>query len=66
MIAAEGATNAATVGYLLPVVSVALGAIVLGEPLSLRIVAGMAAVLTGVALTRHVKKAEKVVAPPSS
>ncbi|WP_433273963.1 DMT family transporter [Actinosynnema sp. CS-041913] len=48
----EGATSAATVGYLLPVVSVALGAIVLDEPLTLRIVAGMAVVLCGVALTR--------------
>jgi drug/metabolite transporter (DMT)-like permease len=48
----EGPTSAATVGYLLPVVSVALGAIVLDEPLTPRIVAGMAVVLVGVALTR--------------
>jgi drug/metabolite transporter (DMT)-like permease len=48
----EGPTSAATVGYLLPVVSVALGAIVLDEPLTARIVAGMAVVLIGVALTR--------------
>ncbi|MEU6149169.1 DMT family transporter [Actinosynnema sp. NPDC047251] len=48
----EGATSAATVGYLLPVVSVGLGALVLGEPLTPRIVAGMAVVLLGVALTR--------------
>ncbi|NUT96980.1 MAG: DMT family transporter, partial [Saccharothrix sp.] len=48
----EGPTAAATVGYLLPVVSVALGAIVLGEPLTVRIVVGMAVVLAGVALTR--------------
>ena len=55
IIAAEGATNAATVGYLLlPVVSVALGAIVLDEKLSLRIVAGM--VLVGVGLTRRHKR----------
>jgi drug/metabolite transporter (DMT)-like permease len=53
IIAAEGATNAATVGYLLPVVSVALGAIVLGEDLSVRIAAGMLVVLVGVALTRR-------------
>jgi drug/metabolite transporter (DMT)-like permease len=53
IIAAEGATNAATVGYLLPVVSVALGAIVLDEPLSLRIAAGMVVVLVGVGLTRR-------------
>ncbi|MGW9197648.1 DMT family transporter [Micromonospora chersina] len=57
VIAAEGATNAATVGYLLPVVSVALGAIVLDEVLSLRMVAGMVIVLVGVALTRRHKQA---------
>ncbi|XVS60535.1 DMT family transporter [Actinosynnema sp. CA-299493] len=48
----EGPTSAATVGYLLPVVSVGLGALVLDEPLTPRIVAGMAVVLAGVALTR--------------
>ncbi|MEU4268856.1 DMT family transporter [Streptomyces sp. NPDC026092] len=53
MIAEEGPTSAATVGYLLPVVSVALGALVLDEPLTVRVVAGMAVVLAGVALTRR-------------
>ncbi|WP_426502918.1 DMT family transporter [Dactylosporangium sp. McL0621] len=53
IIAAEGATNAATVGYLLPVVSVALGASVLDEGLSLRIVAGMVVVIVAVSLTRR-------------
>ncbi|MET9372592.1 DMT family transporter [Streptomyces sp. NPDC002992] len=53
MIAEEGPTSAATVGYLLPVVSVTLGALVLGEPLTVRVVAGMAVVLVGVALTRR-------------
>lgn len=52
IIADEGATSAATVGYLLPVVSVALGAAVLGEPLTARVVAGALVVLVGVALTR--------------
>ncbi|SCF29003.1 Permease of the drug/metabolite transporter (DMT) superfamily [Micromonospora viridifaciens] len=52
-IAAEGATNTATIGYLLPVVSVALGVIVLDEEFSLRIAIGMAVVLVGVALTRR-------------
>jgi len=52
IIADEGATSAATVGYLLPVVSVALGAIVLDEGLSPHVVAGMAVVLAGVGLTR--------------
>ncbi len=53
IIADEGATNAATVGYLLPVVSVVLGVVVLGEHLNARIVAGMAVVLVGVAMTRR-------------
>ncbi|GAA2108465.1 DMT family transporter [Actinomadura alba] len=56
IIADEGATNAATVGYLLPVVSVALGAIVLDEPFSLRIAAGMVIVLAGVGMTRRKKR----------
>ena len=53
IIADEGATNASAVGYLLPVVSVALGVIVLGEDFSLRIAAGMAVVLLGVGMTRR-------------
>lgn len=53
IIAAEGATNAATVGYLLPVVSVALGATVLGEGFTVRVAAGMLVVLVGVGLTRR-------------
>lgn len=64
IIADEGATNAATVGYLLPVVSVALGAIVLGERLSVRVIAGMVVVLAGVALTRRGKRAPSP-APPA-
>lgn len=53
LIADEGATSTATVGYRLPVVSVALGAIVLDERLVVRVVAGMLVVLVGVALTRR-------------
>ncbi|MEU9031092.1 DMT family transporter [Streptomyces sp. NPDC048383] len=53
IIADEGATHAATVGYLLPVVSVVLGAVVLGEEIGARVVAGMAVVLLGVAMTRR-------------
>ncbi|UVS82074.1 putative inner membrane transporter YedA [Actinokineospora sp. UTMC 2448] len=48
----EGPTNASVVGYLLPVVSVLLGALFLGEDLNLRIIAGMVIVLAGVAMTR--------------
>lgn len=57
IIADEGATNAATVGYLLPVVSVGLGAIVLDEGFSVRVAAGMVIVLLGVAMTRLRKPA---------
>jgi len=53
LIADEGPTNATTVGYLLPVVSVLLGAVFLGEGLTLRVVIGMLVVLVGVALTRR-------------
>lgn len=63
IIADEGATNAATVGYLLPVVSVALGAIVLDEPFSLRIAAGMVIVLAGVGMTRRKGRTPPASAP---
>ncbi|MFD4632254.1 DMT family transporter [Streptomyces sp. NPDC058284] len=52
LIADEGPTAAATVGYLLPVVSLVLGALVLGEEIGVRVVVGMAVVLVGVGLTR--------------
>lgn len=57
LIADEGPTSAATVGYLLPVVSVALGAIVLNEELTLRVILGMVVVLAGVGLTRSPSRA---------
>ncbi|MFG2501256.1 DMT family transporter [Streptomyces sp. NPDC048441] len=62
IIADEGATNAATVGYLLPVVSVALGAIVLDEAFSLRVALGMTVVLVGVGMTRRQKRNPGLVA----
>lgn len=52
LIADEGPTNATVVGYLLPVVSVLLGAAFLGEALNPRVVLGMVVVLVGVAMTR--------------
>jgi drug/metabolite transporter (DMT)-like permease len=64
IIADEGATNASTVGYLLPVISVALGVIVLGEDFSLRIAAGMVVVLLGVGLTRRRERGARASAPP--
>ncbi|MEV1128863.1 DMT family transporter [Agromyces sp. NPDC049794] len=65
IIADEGATNAATVGYLLPVVAVLLGAIVLDEGLSVRVIAGMVVVLIGVAMSRR-KRQEPAVEMPES
>ncbi|MCX4975094.1 DMT family transporter [Streptomyces sp. NBC_00620] len=56
MIAEEGPTSAATVGYLLPVVSIALGALILDEQIGLRVLTGMAIVLTGVAMSRKTPK----------
>ncbi|SER79911.1 Permease of the drug/metabolite transporter (DMT) superfamily [Actinokineospora terrae] len=56
LIADEGPTNATTVGYLLPVVSVLLGAAFLGEGINLRVIAGMLVVLIGVGMTRWQKK----------
>ncbi|WP_075743692.1 MULTISPECIES: DMT family transporter [Actinoalloteichus] len=53
MIADEGATNTAAVGYLLPVVSVVLGVVVLGEDLGLRVVVGMLVVLVALGMTRR-------------
>ncbi|MFF3940267.1 DMT family transporter [Streptomyces phaeofaciens] len=52
LIADEGPTTAATTGYLLPVISVALGALFLDENVGPRVWAGMVVVLAGVALTR--------------
>ncbi|WP_285507382.1 DMT family transporter [Actinokineospora sp. NBRC 105648] len=57
LIADEGATNATTVGYLLPVVSVLLGAAFLNEGLNVRVIAGMLVVLVGVGMTRWQRKA---------
>ncbi|WP_424190272.1 DMT family transporter [Actinokineospora sp. G85] len=62
LIADEGATQATTVGYLLPVVSVLLGAVFLDEALTFRVVAGMAVVLVGVAMTRVTSRPKP--APP--
>ncbi|MGH3439376.1 MAG: DMT family transporter, partial [Sciscionella sp.] len=53
LIADEGATTAASVGYLIPVVSVLLGALALHEPLTPQVVIGMLVVVAGVALSRQ-------------
>jgi len=58
IITSEGATIASTVTYLLPVVAIVLGVLVLGESVTAMMLAGMALVLAGVALTRyHAKSA---------
>jgi drug/metabolite transporter (DMT)-like permease len=59
LIADEGAVAATSVGYLLPVVSVMLGAAVLGEPVTVRVVIGMVVVLLGVGMTRWQPKARE-------
>ncbi|HEY0494772.1 MAG TPA: EamA family transporter [Kutzneria sp.] len=59
-IAKEGPTAASMVAYLLPVVSVLLGALFLHEALTLSEVVGMLIVLVGVGLTR---RGVKVVTP---
>jgi drug/metabolite transporter (DMT)-like permease len=56
-----GPTNAATVAYLLPVVSVLLGALFLNEDLTPHVVAGMVVVLGGVAMTRVTRKPTPVI-----
>jgi drug/metabolite transporter (DMT)-like permease len=51
LIVDEGPTSASTVTYLLPVVAVALGIIVLGEPIAWTLFAGTALILLGVAVS---------------
>jgi len=53
IITSEGATVASTVTYLLPVVAIVLGVLVLGETITATVLAGIAPVLAGVALTRR-------------
>jgi drug/metabolite transporter (DMT)-like permease len=53
IITSEGATIASTVTYLLPVIAIVLGVLVLGESVTAMILAGIALVLVGVALTRR-------------
>ena len=53
IVTSEGATVAATVTYLLPVVATVLGVLVLGETVTAGVLAGIALVLAGVALTRR-------------
>jgi drug/metabolite transporter (DMT)-like permease len=65
IIASEGATIAATVTYLLPVVAIVLGTAVLGESVTVADLAGIALVLAGVALTRRRSTAQAAAARPA-
>ena len=51
----EGATAASVVTYLLPAVSITLGAAILNESISIATAAGTAVVLASVALVRRLK-----------
>ena len=63
IITSEGATAASTVTYLLPVVAIVLGVLVLGESVTVTVLAGIALVLAGVALTRRHPKTSRRQAP---
>jgi drug/metabolite transporter (DMT)-like permease len=65
LLADEGVTTTTSVGYLLPVVSVLLGAAFLHEQLNVRILLGMVVVLIGVALSRRRATATVEVAAPA-
>lgn len=53
IITSEGATIASTTIYLLPVVAIVLGVLVLNEHVTLLVLAGIALILSGVAITRQ-------------
>jgi drug/metabolite transporter (DMT)-like permease len=65
IITSEGATVAATVTYLLPVVAIVLGVLVLGETVTITVLAGIALVLAGVALTRRRDRKGTAAGPPA-
>jgi len=62
LITDDGPTVASTVTYLIPVVAVLFGVAVLGESLSLRVLAGMIVVLAGVGLVRRTRSPVPVAA----
>ncbi|MCP2260157.1 Permease of the drug/metabolite transporter (DMT) superfamily [Streptoalloteichus tenebrarius] len=70
LIADDGPTVASTTAYLMPIVSVLLGAVVLHEELHPRVLGGMAVILVGVALTRvtprRTARVEETPAPSSA
>jgi drug/metabolite transporter (DMT)-like permease len=67
IITSEGATVASTVTYLLPVVAIVLGVLVLNESVTATMLAGIALVLAGIALTRRrAKQASRAPSAPSA
>jgi drug/metabolite transporter (DMT)-like permease len=62
----EGATVASTVTYLLPVVAIVLGVLVLNETITASMLAGVALVLAGIALTRRQPRPAKKASNPES
>jgi drug/metabolite transporter (DMT)-like permease len=57
LVRSEGAVGASVVTYLIPVASVALGAVILAEPITLTLIIGALVVLAGVALSRTKEQA---------
>lgn len=66
LIADIGAVSASVVNYLLPVVSLLLGTVLLGEQVGWRVIIGIAIVLVGVALTRVRSSAGQAAAAPAA
>ena len=66
IISSEGATIASTVTYLLPVIAIVLGVLILGETITILVLAGIALVLVGVALTRRKRQPERAAEPRSA
>jgi drug/metabolite transporter (DMT)-like permease len=62
----DGPVLASTITYLLPVVAVLLGLLALDEPLTANMVAGVAIVLAGVALTRTSGRRRRPAAEPEA
>lgn len=63
IISDDGPVLASTVTYLLPVVAVILGALVLAEPITIQLAAGVAIVLAGLALTRRKRTTTEAAEP---
>ncbi|HYZ38086.1 MAG TPA: DMT family transporter [Pseudonocardiaceae bacterium] len=65
LITDDGPTVISTVTYLIPVVAVLFGAAVLGESVSLQVLAGMVIILAGVGLVRRTARQRPSPAVPA-